>query len=167
MSKVPGKFKDTTERKARLREKTIIKDKDDKDIMIEFMGQVFDYSILFEIWADDGDAADELAEKFQRFMSQYAGYLKKLGVKELFFESMFDDNSENQWKTELSKRSITYYIRLEEVTGIHSPTIENIEVGTKVYDGPYNMLLNAYLTEKDPTRDNLYDIRSTISDDDN
>jgi hypothetical protein len=168
VSKTPGVFgkSNAIERRPRQRESIKIKDKNGKDVTLDIMGQMFDYKILFEIWADDGDSADEIAEKFQTFMYQYTGYLKKSGAESVFFESMTDDDGSNKWNTNLIKRDLVYHIRLEEVTNIQPSLIDTIQVGEITYDSSYNMILNVYLLDQDPTREELYTIQSTMTNDD-
>jgi hypothetical protein len=168
VSKTPGSYgrSNVIERKPRQRESIQIKNKDGKDVVLDLMGQMFDYRILFEIWAEDGDSADELAEKFQSFICQYTGYLKKSGASEILFESMTDDDGSNKWNTSLIKRDLVYHIRLEEVTGVQPSLIDVIQVGEITYDSSYNMILNVYLLDQDQTREELYTIQSTITNDD-
>jgi hypothetical protein len=165
ISKTPGKFgpSNTVEKKPRVRETIKIKDKNGNDVPVDFLGQVFDYEILFEMWDEDGDKADELAERFQQFMTLYTGYLKKMGVEALFFNSMQDDDDKTKWKTDLIKRNVSYFIRMDEVVGVTSPVIDNIDIGSIVYDNIYNMILNVYLLGSDPERENLYEIRGSVS----
>jgi hypothetical protein len=164
VSKTPGAFgpSNTIERKQRFRETITVNEKG-KEIPVELMGQVFDYKVSFEIWADNGDSADELAERFQLFISQYTGYLKKVGVLEILFERMEGESEGTQWKTDLIKRRIVYHIRLDEVSGIKCPSIEEIVIKTLMHDNAYDMLLNLYLLDEDKSREVLYEDQSTIN----
>lgn len=155
LSKTPGAFgsKNTTELKPRHRE-TITIEEAGKKIAVEFLGQVFDYKILFELWSEDGESADELVERFQQFMFQYTGFLKKIGVSEIFFESMDSDSGSAEWKTDLIKRSIVYHIRLDEVLGIRSSVIENIITDAVVHDSEYHMIFDIIAREKNEESNN-------------
>lgn len=166
VSKAPGEFKSASELKPRYRETIFVEEKG-KQIPIELYGQMFDYRILFEIWADDGDSADELVERFQLFMAQYAGFLKKKGVTEILFDEMTGDEASGKWKTDLIRRRIIYRIRLEEVTQIKCPITEEIVISTLLHDSSYNMVLNLVLLEQDPRRISLYEDQVTIKNSDN
>lgn len=167
MSKTPGIFgaKNTAEIKPRHRE-TLTINEGGKDIPIELMGQTFDYKILFELWAEDGDTADELVERFQSFMFQYTGYLKKAGALEIIFEGMDDESGNAQWNTELIKRNVIYHVRLDEISGAKCSVIEEITISALLHDTSYDMLLNLYLLEKDSNREVLYEDRVKITSDD-
>lgn len=166
ISKSPGAFgKNTNEIKPRHRETLKVKE-GDKDILIDLQGQMFDYKVLFEVWAEDGDSADELAERFQQFMFQYTGYFKKAGVVEVIFEGIESGGTGTQWKTDLIKRSVIYLIRLDEVSGARCPAIEEITINTLMHETAYNMVLNLYLLDKDATREALYQEQSIITSDD-
>ena len=168
LSKTPGAFgKNTSEIKPRHRETLIVKEKD-KEFPVELMGQTFDYKILFELWSEDGDSADELAERFQQFMFQYTGYLKKTGVMEILFDGMDGNADTSQWRGDLIKRNMVYHIRLDEVSGARCQMIEEIVIGTLIHDTAYNMLLNLYLLDSDSNREVLYQEELKITrDDDN
>jgi len=170
LSKTPGAFKNSAEIKPRYRETIIVNEivkGEEREIPIELYGQTFDYKILFELWSENGDSADELVEKFQLFMSQYTGYMKKVGVIEVLFDRMEGSNGSGEWKTDLIKRDMIYHIRLDEVTSIRCSLIEEVVISMLMHDSSYNMLLNLSLLEADPSREALYgDPTETNTDDD-
>lgn len=167
LTKRPGAFGQTNEIKPRHRETQMVTNEKGREIPVTFMGQVFDYEVLFELWADDGDAADELVETFQHFMSKYTGALKKAGAIEIIFNGMDGDVGSAEWKIDLIKRNMIYRVRLDEVLGIRSPVIDEITINTLVHDSSYNMLFNLAALEKDESRESLYEEQGPpISDDD-
>jgi len=152
LSKEAADLKGTQEIKPRIREvvKLVehndlnedVPEKDKRDIAVELWGQMFDYRILFEIWATDGEEADKIAEDFQHFMFNYTGFYKKSGAQEIIFQSMDSNNGSAQWKTDLIKRSIVYFIRLDEVTGVRCAQFEEFIVTASPYPSAYHMLFD-------------------------
>ncbi len=140
LSKKPGSYGRNSEIKPRHRETL----KDENGEIIEVYAQMFDYSILFEIWESDGETADETLDRFQKFIFQYTGYFKKLGVAELIFNNIDGKKSDNSdmWRADLSCRKVIYDIRIEEITGIKVPSIENIHLDTIVYENSFEMILS-------------------------
>lgn len=165
-SKKAGSFKTSSEIKSRLRDVIRLENEEGNEFSVELFGQVFEYRILFECWAEDGDSADELLERFQRFMSQYTGYLKKEGALEVIFESADGNESEFKWKTDLIKRNIVYYVRLDEITSAQCGKIEEITIATLLHDNPYNMVLNLIFAEKGIADESLYEDRAKITNND-
>lgn len=168
ISKLPGKYGPSgiTERKPRKRETIKVINENGKEIPVDLMGQTFDYIVLFELWAEDGDKADELAEKFQNFMTQYTGYLKKSGVETLFFESMSEEGGDPKWMTDLVKREVSYYFRLDEVVGISSSIFDSFEIETNIYNNLYSMKFDAYYFDEYHQRAKDTSDKETIDDDD-
>jgi hypothetical protein len=164
--KTPGVFKSDSEIKPRLRDSIKAVDEEGHDIVIDVWGQMFDYEILFEVWANDGDSADELAEKFQRFMFQYTGYLKESGVSEITFGSMNGDLSNAQWRTDLIKRNLIYKVRLDEITGVRSRSIESINLGAMTYESVFDMLI-ASNDHDDASLNDKEEISTVIDSNDN
>ena len=147
--KVPGEFKSATEIKPRIRE-YIIPSENNIPITgenLEVWGQMFDYYIDFEIWAENGEQADDVASRFQSFMFQYTGYLKQAGVNEILFERMTSDVNTGQWRTDLINRTITYRIRIDEIVAIKIPNIESVGIDAYVHDSTFHMELELYVRE--------------------
>jgi hypothetical protein len=99
---------------------------------IEVLGQMFDYYVEFQVWAESGEEADEIAERFQDFMFKYTGFLKKLGVNEILFAEAGSDEGTAKWRSELVNRNLLYRIRIDEIVGVKCPVVEDIDVGITV-----------------------------------
>lgn len=140
--KIPGVLKGSSEIKPRQREVINIQDEQGHTVPLELLGHLFDYTILFEVWEGDGDAADELAERFQHFMTQYTGYFKKAGVNEMIFDRMDSTLGTPEWRSDLVKRNIVYFVRLDEITGATCPVIEDITVDALVHQTTFQMVLD-------------------------
>ena len=151
LNKTPGAVgsKNTSEIKPRHREFIKIEDEKGNTTNVELFGQLFDYTILFELWAEDGEEADELSERFQYFMSQYIGYFKKAGVSEIVFENMDGTVGNPQWRTDLISRNVIYRVRLDEVTGIRCPSIEDVTVDAILHKTSFDMLLDILTRDDD------------------
>jgi hypothetical protein len=131
ITKRPAEFNKTTEIKPRIRETIKSKNLVDNDAdlkAIDVYGQMFDYYIEFQVWAETGEEADITMENFQEFMFKYTGYFKKLGVNEILFEEANANQDTAKWRSELINRNLIYRIRIDEIVGVVCPAIENIEI---------------------------------------
>lgn len=142
-SKLPGKFNNTSEIRPRYRSDIEIANTNlpIEAKFIEIYGQMFDYYVEFEIWAEDGEEADEIANKFQEFMFKYIGYFKELGVDRIYFEEMNSDASSGKWRTDLINRSLIYHIRIDEIVAIKVPTIEKVTVDLIKYEDKFQRIV--------------------------
>lgn len=109
---------------------------------VDVLGQTFDYTVTFEVWADTGEEADETAERFQRFMAQYAGYFQSRGVLQIIYEQTDSGQSQNPWRSGLVRRVAQYLVRLDETVGILDPRITDIITGTKAHISAFHMHLD-------------------------
>ena len=130
MSKVPASLgtNATREIKPRLR----YQGKTDDGRNFKIMGQFFEYSIRFDIWANNGEQADEYVENFQALMCRYTGKLKKSGVSEILFSQQINDEVTNKWRAELINRTLIYYVRLDETITVIVDDIESIDLRIKI-----------------------------------
>lgn len=133
--------KDQSGRYHPIADKSISLKKQDK-VVIEVWGQMFDYYIDFDVWASNGIQADNLAEKFQSFMFTFTGYLKRLGVSDIFFEEMTSDENSSNLMLNLVNRTITYRIRIDTVVGTRVPLIEDIDIDAFLHKTSFLMDLN-------------------------
>lgn len=148
-SKLPGEFGSTKEIKPRFRDYVKVSETNlpIEGDTVEAWGQMFDYYIEFEIWAENGEEADDVAARFQSFIAQFTGYLQKLGVSQIFFENMTSDTSTGRWRTDLINRTITYRIRIDEILTVKIPMIDGIGIETWAHDDTFNMILEIFLRE--------------------
>lgn len=148
-SKLPGRFNNTSEIRPRYRSDIEIANTNlpIEAKFIEIYGQMFDYYVEFEIWAEDGEEADEVASKFQEFIFKYTGYFIGLGVDRIYFEELNSDESSGKWRTDLINRTIIYHIRIDEIVAIKVPTIEEITIDLYKYEDRFARLLDLYLEE--------------------
>lgn len=111
-------------------------------LAIQIWGQMFDYTIAYDVWADTGKEADEIAEKFQDFMFRFTGYLKEIGVAEIRFEEMTTKDPPTNWRANLSNRSVIYAIRIDEVVSTTIPRIKSIGIETDVHESIYDLIIS-------------------------
>lgn len=149
-SKVPGRLKNATEIKPRLREAIKIEDTNlpINGEVLEIWGQIFDYTVEFEIWGQSGKEVEEITDKFQKFIFKYTGYLKKIGVNEIIFEKLTPSEIAKNWRTDLITRKIVYFIRIDEVTGAKVPTLENIVIEKYLHETSFIMDVEVILREE-------------------
>jgi hypothetical protein len=136
VGKRPGAFGNVSEIKPRVRQTITSGVTVDGSPLVgqavEVFGQMFDYYIEFQVWAESGEEADLIAEQFQDFMFKYTGYLKKLGVNEILFTEAGSDEGTAKWRSELVNRNLVYMVRIDEIVGAKCPVIEDIDLGVTI-----------------------------------
>lgn len=93
---------------------------------LNIYSQVFDHDVVFEVWEDNNDKANKLAEQFEDFMMIYKGYFKRNGVGEIIFDHMNNDAESPEWKDNVVVRKFRYLVRLEKHTVVPSHVIEKV-----------------------------------------
>ncbi len=149
VEKVPGAINKTQEIKPRIRDTIKVEDHKllpDGEVdtvyeSVDIYGQLFDYTVAFEIWAEDGEEADRLAEEFQRFLFKYIGYLKKIGASEIIFRRQTSDDSSSRWKAELMNRVLLYQIRIDEVVGAKNEKFEGFVIDSNLHKTSFHLAL--------------------------
>lgn len=100
---------------------------DDANGAVDVMGRIFDCLVVFEVWEENNAKASAVAKDFRKFLDLYTGFIKSEGVKELTFDRYTRvPATEQQWRDNVSCRSLYYKVRLEELTEVHSGVIERV-----------------------------------------
>lgn len=118
--------KSKDEYKPIVREEIIEHDENNKQRIGQVYGQRFDCTVQFNIFSAENKVATKVMEKFEELMIAYAGYFKKQGVQELFFEEQLTDNEYNNFRETLSVRNLRYYVQVEKLTVIFNRRVGDI-----------------------------------------
>lgn len=96
--------------------------------VIEVYRQQFDVIVEFNIWGRNSIETRQLSERFETTLNSYIGYLKKLGVSEMFFLKEIPCQRSVNYISEISMRSLMYYVRLERINKVRNSTLQKIDV---------------------------------------
>lgn len=91
-------------------------------------GQTFDCIVQFNVFSTENKLANQVMEKFEELMIQYAGYFKKQGVRDLYFKEQVTDSEYNNFRETLSVRNIRYYVQVEKLMVIFNRRINDVLV---------------------------------------
>jgi len=75
-----------------------------------------DATVVFTIWSNSNENADELAVWFHKFLMRYAyfyGFFKARGIQQFRFVQRLEDSNEDREGQELYVRRLAYSFRLE------------------------------------------------------
>lgn len=93
--------------------------------------QWFAYNVEFNIYGRTSKEARTLRKRFENLLTVYAGYLKRKGVSEIWFESEASPKCSLNYDESAFMRCIYYYIRFETITPVRQSDINriNTEIG--------------------------------------
>lgn len=93
--------------------------------------QWFACNVEFNIYGRNSKEARTLTKRFESLLAVYAGYLKRHGISEIWFEQETSPKCSLNYDESAYMRSIYYYIRFEAITPIRQSTINrvNTEIG--------------------------------------
>lgn len=93
--------------------------------------QWFAYNVEFNIYGRTSKEARTLRKRFENLLTVYAGYLKRKGVSEIWFESEASPKCSLNYDESAFMRCIYYYIRFETITPVRQSVINriNTEIG--------------------------------------
>jgi hypothetical protein len=125
--KVPGEFgKGVKEIKPRFREMFRVPDAADENAeVINVYSQIFDYTVIFEVWEENNAKLNKLANQFEDLITICTGYLMSRGVNQLIFLEMTGANG-STLKESATCRKFTYLVRLEKQVAIPSAVIKEV-----------------------------------------
>lgn len=89
--------------------------------------QQFDCIVEFNIRAENARDCSELREKFEDVLVFHSGYLKQLGVSEIFFLKEVPAKYSNFHIEGIPTKCIYVFVRLEKVRKVDISTLERIE----------------------------------------
>lgn len=102
-----------------------------KTVTVDYFGQILDASVVFTIYASNNDEVYYWTQKFKAFLTEYKGYFLKEGVKNYWWKSERERNTEESGKAYFSSRELHYHTQLEELTRMEQTTLENIDLYMK------------------------------------
>lgn len=74
-----------------------------------------DNLIQFDVWSSTGRGADNLAAQFKYFMEYMKGSIMKQGFQKIEFWERSIDKDITAWRDDIAVRSLSYYVRTEEM----------------------------------------------------
>lgn len=115
-----------SELKPTVREYTIQKDEDGNDRKGVVYGQRFEYSVQFDIYANNTVEVDKAMDRFEELMIAYAGHIKGQGVVEYYLKEQFIDSYFMNFRETICMRSLVYYVEIEKLSVIFNEKIKDI-----------------------------------------
>lgn len=94
----------------------------------EIWGQKFECQVQFNVFASVYSEAEQVMENFEETIIKHAGFFKRNGVAELFFEEHITDSHFDTLRESLSIRSLIYYVEIEKLTVMFKEKINEIEL---------------------------------------
>lgn len=91
-------------------------------------GQVHNCTIQFNVFAAEYSTANAVMNNFEDMMFAYSHFLKRNGVRELYFKRHFTDYNYNTFRQTTSVRSLWYYVELEKLNVIYEGEITDITI---------------------------------------
>lgn len=108
----------------------VTEDKDDETNRRH--GMIFGYRqkciLQFDIVASDCATANEVMNTFEEAMCTYTGFFKSKGVNEMHFLKHFTDENLNNYRQDLSVRSLQYYVEIQKLITVFDSTIDDIDI---------------------------------------
>lgn len=115
--------------KPRMREQILELDvEDNEERVAEIWGQKFECFVQFNIFASVYKQAEEVMEKFEEIIIKHAGFFKRNGVAEVFFDRHLTDSHFDTMRESLSIRNLRYYVEIEKLTVMFKEKINQIEI---------------------------------------
>lgn len=94
----------------------------------EIWGQNFICYVQFNIFASVYNKAEQVMEKFEETIIKHAGFFKRNGVAELYFDEHLTDSHFDTMRETLSVRNLVYYVEIEKQTVMFKEKINEIEL---------------------------------------
>lgn len=110
--------------------------------------QLFDTIVEFDIYGNNSLQVSKISKEFEDLLNHYTGFMKKLGVSEMFFLKEIPSNKSVHYIPDIPMKSLMWYIRLEKISTIRTSTLHTIDVKINDY-------LNKKISEE-TTSDDIY-----------
>jgi len=98
------------------------------DDVIQTKAQVMDNIVQFDICAKDNSSAEDLVERFKKFMVDYTGVFQQRGIVKMHFDERLRDEFVMKWRNGLVNRTLRWYVRTEEVWAERINRIKQINI---------------------------------------
>lgn len=93
-------------------------------------GMVYGYRqkciLQFDIVASDCITANQVMNTFEEAMFTYTGFFKSKGINEMHFLKHFTDKNLDNYRQDLSIRSLQYYVEIQKLITVFESTIDDI-----------------------------------------
>lgn len=89
-------------------------------------GQWFDCLLQLDCWAKTNAVAEDLVDWVQGFMHMYTPVFSANGFPQILFWAREMDGLSTRWRDDIVYRTITYYVRMEDVGYLKQRRIERI-----------------------------------------
>lgn len=91
-------------------------------------GQRFDNLIRFDVWSLTNTEAETLVNWFEQYLRTRRAFLRNMGVDEILFWSRGEDQTVGDFDNRLERRSLTFFIRTEELSSAEESVLKNLEI---------------------------------------
>lgn len=95
---------------------------------VEIYGRVLDCQVDFIIYGANNKNANLLAKRFRQLLDTYKGALMRQGLQNLWFTKEADRNIDENSDELIAARTISYLVRIEELSRVEVATIEALSV---------------------------------------
>lgn len=89
-------------------------------------------TLQFDIVASDYLDANAVMNTFEEAMFTYTGYFKSKGVFEMYFERHLTDKNLDNYRQDLSVRSLQYHVEILKLITVFDSTIDDITVNSEL-----------------------------------
>lgn len=90
--------------------------------------QWFDCIVEFNTWGRNSLEARKIMNDLESLLNAYGGYLKRLGISEMFFLKEIPSNKSVNYIPGIPMRSMMYYVRLERIQKVRGSVIKNVDI---------------------------------------
>lgn len=94
----------------------------------EVWGQLFNYSVQFDILAGDYSTVTRVMNTFEDIVFSYTAYFKRKGVKDIRFRERATDRNLDAYRQKCSVRSLRYEIEVEALFARLNANIEGVDL---------------------------------------
>lgn len=91
-------------------------------------GQWFDNLVRFDIWCLTNTEVEALVNWFEQYLRVKRSFLRNMGIGEILFWSRGEDETVGDFDNRLERRSLTFFIRTEELSSTDEGILKNLEV---------------------------------------
>lgn len=95
--------------------------------------QFFDCIVEFNTWGRNSLEARKIMNDLETLLNSYGGYLKRLGISEMFFLKEIPSNKSVNYIPGIPMRSMMYFVRLEKIHQVRDSIIKNIDIQVQAY----------------------------------
>ncbi len=91
-------------------------------------GQRFDNLVRFDIWCLTNKEVEDLVNWFEQYLRTRRAFLRNMGLDEILFWSRGEDQADSNFDNRLEKRSLTFFIRTEELSSAEEDVLKNLTI---------------------------------------